>query len=109
MAEQSITPKKDKKVALSLDEMTRDDAPEDFYVEFGGQLVQFIDPVEIDFRDLDEIQQPEMFTRFCVTADTRDHFRKQTLETWKFKRLMDAYSDHFRLDELVGNHRASRS
>lgn len=98
-----------KKIALDLDSVTRNDRPEDYYVMIGGKPVQLLDPVELDFRDLDEISEPEAFTRHCVAKDDREHFRNTDLPTYKFRRLMDNYAEHFRLDEIMGNRRASRS
>lgn len=97
----NVTPMK--KVNLDLDSMARDDRPEPFVTKIDGELVEFNDPIELDYRVLDNITNPDTFARYCVSDDSRAHFKKQGLPVWKFRELSKAYMEHYKVDELLGN------
>jgi hypothetical protein len=97
----NVTPMK--KVNLDLDSFSREDIPEPFVVKVGGELVEFNDPFELDYTILDRIDNPETFAKYCVSDDSRAHFKKQALPVWKFRELSKAYMEHYKVDELLGN------
>lgn len=92
-----------KKIAANLDKSTRDDVPEPLFMVIGDKEVEFNDPFELEYRDLDKIENPDAFAKFCVAEGSREHFKKQKLSVWKFKELSRIYMDHYKVDELLGN------
>lgn len=106
----NVAPMRDKRVSLSLTSMAREDAPSTpFVVDINGELVEFNDPVELDYRVVDNITDPDTFARYCVAEDSRSFFRRQRLPLWQFRELMQAYTEHYRVEEIMGNPGASRS
>lgn len=100
MADQSSTPQK---IALNLDNSTRSEAPEPLVVVIGGEPVKFNDPVELEYRVLDKVDHPDSFAKYCVSDESRQHFKKQQLPVWKFRELSQLYMEHYKVDELLGN------
>lgn len=92
---------------IDLDGMEREDAPEPFTATLGGKVYQFIDAQEIDWRELIEAMTGELHGFFRMTlGDQAEEFLDNKLATWKLRKLMDMYIEHFGIIE-PGNLMAS--
>lgn len=91
-------------VTLNLDTVERDPeeiVAEPFTVVIGGRAITMTDPAELDWQDLLELNNPADFLRFCVSAEERRHIAAQRIPGWKLGKLMQAYMDHYRLEEQM--------
>lgn len=94
-------------VALNLDKLEREGAPDPFEVRLGGKRIEMSDAQDIDWKTLiSAMGNPHTFFRLIVPADDQEHFFAQDLPTWKMRRLMDAYTAHYGLTD-PGNPLAS--
>lgn len=92
-------------VVLDLDTEERDpkDIRPPFVVKIGGRSVTFADPSDIDWRDLAAVEIPADLIRVSLTREDRLHIQEQNMPSWKFGRLMEAYYEHYDLEEKIRN------
>lgn len=90
-------------VVLDLDIEERDpkDIKPPFVVTVGGKSVTMADPSEIDWRDLAQVDVPQDLLRVVMSSEDRLHLSGLALPGWKFNRLMEAYYNHYDLDEKI--------
>lgn len=88
------------KVSLDLDALDREGAPtEPFTANHLGRVYTFEDAQEIDWQKLmAALQNPRVFFQLTLGNDAKDFLGGQ-LPTWKLRRLMDAYRNHYGLLE----------
>jgi hypothetical protein len=86
------------RVALNLDKIEREGRPEQFAYIHDGHHYTATDAQDIDWQELvAALQNPRVFFRLVLAADDADRFLASKLPTWKMRRLMDAYRDHYGL------------
>ena len=87
-------------IVLDLDAVERpaEDIVPPFVVNVAGRLITMSDPEEFDWQDLLNIQTPQDFLRYCVSADDRDYLRDLKMPGWKFGALMKGYQRHYKID-----------
>ncbi len=102
----SDTPKN--RFELDLDNMEREGTTEPFQVRLGGEEYTFIDPMELDWRELEKALTADLrdFFPYVLGAEQSTKFLENTIPTWKMRKVMEAYSVHFGLVE-PGNSAAS--
>lgn len=89
-------PDKPAPVALNLDTLDREARPEPFSVVHGGKPYTFIDPEDIDWRDLlRALNEPSAFFDLTLPADKTKQFSAVKLPGWKLNALMKAYLEHY--------------
>jgi len=90
-------------ISLDLDAVERPekDVVPPFAVKVGGKRIEMTDPDEIDWKDLAELDDPIGFLRYALNDEDRAHLREVDLPGWKFRRLMDGYMAHYKLNERV--------
>lgn len=92
-------------ISLDLDTLEREDARPPFVVKVEGREITLGDPEDIDWQDLVEIESPAEFIRFCATKEDRDFLLSQKVPGWKFSKLMEAYQQHYGIDEKLADAR----
>lgn len=91
-------------VDLDLDALERpaeEASIQPFTVKIAGRTITMTDPQEIDWQDLVDLESPVEFMRHCVNDDDRAHIRKQSIPGWKIGQLMEAYMEHYRLEDRI--------
>ena len=96
-------------VALNLDKIERESAPEPFVVTLDGKRISFEDPQELDWQVLMvALRDPHAFFKHVVPEEHQDTFFKPGLiPLWKMNRLMEAYMSHHGIPVDAGNVLAS--
>lgn len=83
-------------VALNLDTLDREARPDPFSVVLGGKPYVFIDPEDIDWRDLlDALNNPRVFFAKMLHAEDAEEFERNDLPGWKLNKLIGAYLEHY--------------
>jgi hypothetical protein len=100
-----------KNLALDLDSESRpeNEVKPEFTVQINGREITMTDPSELDWRDLILLESPTEFLRLSLTAEDRKFLLEQPLPGWKFNRLMEAYYNHFDLDQKVRDARRQQA
>lgn len=90
-------------VSIDLDTAERpaDEVKAPFTVKIEGKVITMKDPVDLDWRDLLNMQDPREFIRLTMSAEDRDHLSKTSFPGWKFSQLMEAFYRHYDLEELA--------
>jgi hypothetical protein len=85
-------------VALNLDTLDREARPGPFSVVLGGKPYVFLDPEDIDWRDLlHALKDPSVFFNLMLPADKSKAWAANKLPGWKLNALMDNYIQHYGL------------
>lgn len=97
-------------ITFNLDTVEKDPAEviEPFVVNIGGRAITMTDPSDLDWQDLEDIQTPSGFLAFAVTAEDRRHIAQQRIPGWKFGKLMEAYMQHYRMEERMADAKRQR-
>lgn len=99
----NVVPLPSSGAVFDLDAETRD--PEDikppFVIKIGGREVTFQDPSEIDWRDLAAVEAPGQLLRYALSREDHEWVRKQSIEGWRFGKLMKRFYDHFGLEDKI--------
>lgn len=92
-----------KNLALDLDAEQRPEkeVKPPFTVQINGREITMTDPAELDWRDLILMESPTEFLRLSLADEDRKFLLEQSIPGWKFNRLMEAYYNHFDLDQKV--------
>lgn len=85
------------KVNVDLDSLTRDDAPEDFFVVIGGRRIQMTDPNDLDWLDTADIEHPLELLKLIFTPEDRKHISGLKIPNYKMNKLVEMYMEHFDL------------
>lgn len=93
------------KIVLNLDEFERKNTKDPFTVVVGGKPITFTDPEEMDWEDLAELDSPGDFIDLCLNDEDREHVYAQNLPAFKFKKLWEAYQQHYDLLAARGKRR----
>jgi hypothetical protein len=90
-------------IVLDLDAEQRPskDVKPPFTVKVGDRNVTFADPSEIDWRELATVSIPADLLRVALSKDDMKHLQSLALPTWKFSRLMEAYYDHYDMEDRI--------
>lgn len=90
-------------VVLDLDAARRPakDILPAFTVKVGGEVITFVDPNELDWRDLASVQIPADLFRVSLSREDREHIAEQDLQVWQFNKLMKGYYDHYGLEDKI--------
>lgn len=99
MATTKATPiNKNQKVHFNLDTYEREgDVAEPFVAVIGGKAVTMNDPVDLDWRELEKIDDPDTFAELVIPDSEREAFLDAKMKAWQLNGLMDAYMAHFGL------------
>ena len=92
-------------VVLDLDLETRPDKDikPPFVVNVEGRKLTLQDPTEIDWRDLAAVEIPADLLRVAMSREDRNYLQGLALPAWKFNRLMEAYYNHYDLEDKIRN------
>lgn len=83
-------------VALDLDALEREGAPGPFDIILGGKRFLLSDPQEVDWQDLmAAMANPHMFFRLVMPPEDHQQFFETRLPSWKMRKLMQRYQDHY--------------
>lgn len=83
-------------VALDLDALEREGAPGPFDIMLSGKRYMLSDPQEVDWQDLmAAMSNPHMFFRLVLPAEDHSQFFETRLPSWKMRKLMQRYQDHY--------------
>ena len=93
------------KVSINLDDLERKNVKEPFVAVIGGREVKFSDPEDMDWEDLAALESPGDFVDMCTSDEDREHIYDQKLPAFKFKRLFEAYQQHYDLLAARGKRR----
>lgn len=96
-----------RKVTIDLNTVDREKTYEPFVAKIGDREINFVDPADLDWKDLLDIEEPQQFLRYAVSPEDKEFLKKADMPGWKFRLLMEAYTSHYGLDS-PGNGRASR-
>ena len=95
-------------VDLNLDDIEREDHEKrPFAFVVAGHRFTLIDPAELDWKQLLEIDDPIAFFRFCMPQDQKDAFKELDIPGWKLGKIIEAFQKHYGLG-AKGNGVASR-
>lgn len=84
--------------ALDLDKLEREGAVGPFDFQLEGKRYIMSDPQEVDWQDLlSAMQNPTMFFRLVLPTDDQQEFFRTRLPSWKMRKLMESYQDHYGL------------
>lgn len=85
---------------MNLDELEREEAPEEFSFIHNGRRFVLADPEEMDWRDIvDALGHPELFFRAALAEGDREDFFAKKMEAWKLAALVKRYREHFGLPD----------
>lgn len=84
-------------VHFNVDTFEREEVAETFAAVIGGKRIEMIDPQEMDWREVQGIDDPETFADLAVPAADKDTFLKAKMSVAAVNALMDAYMAHYGL------------
>ena len=93
------------KIALNLDEIEQKNAKDPFVFVLGGKEITALDPETMDWEDLAELESPGDFVDLCFSPEDSEFIIDQHLPTFKFKRLFEAWQNHYGVRPGRGNRR----
>lgn len=98
-------------VVLDLDSYERPDkeVKVPFVVTVGGREITFKDPGTIDWRDLANIEEPADLIHFSLEKEDRKHLGDTDLPVWKFNKMMEAYYEHYDLEDKIADARRQQA
>lgn len=107
MTDDNVTHLPEPGVVLDLDAEEREakDIRPPFVTKVGGRNVTFLDPADIDWRDLATVRIPADLINVALQAEDLTHLRSLSLPAWKFNRLLERYYEHYDLEEKLRNAR----
>lgn len=81
-----------------------------FVAEIEGRKIAFINPKDVDWRDLAELgDDPAEFVELCVEDEgDAEWLMSQALPSWKMEKLIEAFTRHYGIGGRRGNRRGSR-
>lgn len=86
-------------IQLNLDSVDRERVYESFHFVLGGRKIQMIDPAELPWQFLENLDREMDVITEAMTEDDRKFFMAQDkLPAWKLERLVRDYQDHFGID-----------
>lgn len=99
VARKTITPAAER-VHFNLDTFEREGgAKEVFAAVIAERRIEMVDPVELDWQDLNDLDTPDEFLRFCFTPEDKEFFMAQKITAWRLNGLMEAYMKHYGLGD----------
>lgn len=101
MTDDNVTRLPEPGVVLDLDAETRPDAPPPYVIKVNGKSITFADPDEVDWQDLVSISIPADLLRVSLSKEDRKHLNDAKLPTWKFRKVIDGYYEHYNLEEKL--------
>lgn len=96
MAQDNVT-QLNQRIMSNLDEMERESKPR-FAAVVDGQRFEMIDPAEIDFKDLMQIQHPANFLKYALDENGKKVLAEAKVPGWKFNNLIKSYMEYYDLD-----------
>lgn len=90
-------------VILDLDAYERPESEikPPFIVKVGGKKITFKDPADLDWKDLAAVTIPPDLFSVALDSEDRKHIRATPMEGFRFNRLMEAYYDHYDLEDKI--------
>ena len=87
-------------LALDLDAEERRpaDVKEPFKVKVAGRVITFIDPEELDWQDLLDINKPTDWLHYSLSREDRQHLYEQRLPGWKLNKLIEAFMAWYNIE-----------
>jgi hypothetical protein len=96
MSDDNVT-RLNQKVNSNLDEMERD-RKVPFSAVVNGERFEMVDPAEIDFKDLMQIQHPANFLKYALDDEGKRILAENKVPGWKFNNLIKDYMEYYDLD-----------
>lgn len=102
-------------INVNIDELDREETYKPFAIQLAGRRIEMIDPADMDWKDLLEIENPVYFLRHALSEDTpegeelsdKEFFKAAKMPGWKLGKVIELYTKHYGLDSK-GNGVASR-
>ena len=105
------------KIQLNVDTLERETSKEPF--RFGATIpadkdagteerqvvFTLTDPSDVDWDDLASLESPISLLRYVLPEDQREDLLAAKIPSWKFQKIMEAYTKHFGLDVQMGKGR----
>jgi len=96
-------PEGHQKINLNLDTLEREQTYEPFTISIQGRALVLVDPKEIDWKDLLDIEQPVQFLGHVFSSDDdKAFFKKQNFPGWKLDAIIEQYTRHYGLSNSGG-------
>lgn len=97
-----------KQIHFNLETVEVEAPKEPFVVGLpGGETIAMIEPDELDWQQLLDLDDPVKFLRYAISEEDRAKLAKEKFSGKKFAALIEAYQEHFGLPQR-GNGVASR-
>lgn len=97
----NVTPLPER-IHLNLDTLEREKSYETFTPVINGKSIKMVDPAELDWKVLLQIEDPSQFLRHAISEEDKDFLREQLIPGWKFQKLIEGYVKHYGLDQQQG-------
>lgn len=91
-------------VVLDLDVAERDPNEADrppYAVNVAGKVVVLVDPDEVDWVELADVHIPADMLRLVMSDEDFRHLTSAKIPTWKFKRLLEGYYEHYDVEDKI--------
>lgn len=105
----NVTSLPEQGLVIDLDTLERKDRKPPFKAKIGDRVIEMIDPQEIDWRDLLQMQDPREFLRLALSEEDRSYLSSLELPGWKFGQLMEAFYRHYDLEQLAADARRQQA
>lgn len=86
---------------LDAEERPESEVKPPFVVTVGGKDVTLEDPANIDWKKLAAVDIPADLLHVAMSKEDRKHIFDTEMPGWKFNRFMDAYYNHYDLEEKI--------
>lgn len=103
----NVTRLPSKAIALNLDLEEKDEADqfEPFTIVMFQREMTLIDPTDMDYRDLADIEDAVDFARYAFSVEDRQFLADKTVPGWQFGKIFEKYNEHFGLTKRIAEAR----
>jgi hypothetical protein len=91
------------KIDFNLDTIEREQHYAPFTIVVADRRMTLVDPKEIDWKDLLDIEQPIQFLSHVFASDEdKAFFKQQNFPGWKLDKMIEQYTKHYGLTNQGG-------
>lgn len=103
MTDDNVTRLPEPGVVLDLDAWERpaSEKKPPFTTKVAGKVISFVDPADIDWRDLASIRIPSDLFSVSLSSEDRAHIREQPMSGAKFNHLMKTYYEYYDFEDKI--------
>ena len=74
-------------------------APKPYIVKWAGKVIQMIDPAELDWQDVIDVDDGPSLLKVAIRDEDKEHVETAPLPAWKLQLVFEGYMKHFGLGE----------